>query len=689
MKKQTRYKRSVRFKATQVICGATLIIAVIGLSGGYFLGFRLVRTLIGENYARMAGLLANSVDRIIIEEINDVKTYVDSPFWKMAIEESNLRYKTMSPEAAKRFFLDTDERWKEALPDSPLVKQYLDSTLSIRLRKLAKNNKTVVEIFATDKKGALVASSGKTSDFYQADEEWWQRAFAGGKGKVCMGNIEFDESADVWVLSIAVPIRDESGQVVGVCKCLEGIERFMGHLKDFKIGKEGHAVLVNEKGNIIIHGEIKPLSMKFAKEEILRKIYSTERKWEIIKDPHIHKGKIFVAYAEILHPFLIESGIRWVVFVDHDVDEVFAPLNKLFLQMSVVVAIVILSLIPVAFIFGGVLAKPLRKLSEATKEIARGNWDYDLKIKTGDEIEELAVSFRKMLSSIREKQKEITEAKDKFQNLSETLDAKVRGRTKELTQAQEATLNILEDLQEAKNKIEETLKIKSEFTSVVSHELRTPLTAIKEGIAIVLDGTAGRINPEQKDFLDTAKRNVDRLARLINDVLDFQKLEAGRVEFRMEENDINEVVREVEKEMAPVVKEKKLDFSVKLDKKIHKIKFDRDTVIQVLTNLVSNAVKFTEKGAITIITDYDRKDNAILVSVKDTGPGIKKEDLPRLFRRYEQLEKGKGRKTGGTGLGLAISKEIITRHSGKIWAASEPGKGSTFCFILPVKERRS
>ncbi|MGB2706080.1 MAG: ATP-binding protein [Candidatus Omnitrophota bacterium] len=689
MRKQTWYKRSVRLRIARLICMAVLIVAISALSVGYFLGFRLMRALIGENYARMTEMLASSINRIVSEEVNDAKTYVDSPFWKRAIEESNLRYKTMSPEAAKRFLLDTDKAWVKALPDSPLITEYLGTLLSRRLKNLVKDSETIAEIFVTDKKGALVAASGKTSDFYQSDEEWWQRAFAGGEGKVCLGKIEFDESADTWVIPIAVPIRDESGQVIGVCKCLESIKRFLGHLEDFTIGKAGYAVLANRKGDIIVHKGFEPFSRKFAKDEVLQKIYSTERKWEIIKDPHLHKGKIFVAYAEIMHPHLIESGINWVVFIDQDVDEVFAPLNRLFLQMSVVVAIIILSVIPVAFIFGGIFVKPIEKLSKATKEIAGGDWGYDIKIKTGDEIEELAASFGEMLSSIREKQKALMQAKDKFENLSETLDVKVKERTKQLSEAQEATLNMLEDLQEAKNNIEEALKIKSEFTSVVSHELRTPLTAIKEGIAIVLDGTAGKINAEQKDFLNTAKRNVDRLARLINDVLDFQKLEAGRVEFKMEENDINEVVREIEKEMVPVVKEKKLEFSLKLGKKIPKIEFDRDTIIQVLTNLVNNAVKFTEKGGITVITDYDRKNNAILVSVKDTGLGIRKEDLPRLFQRYEQLEKGKGRKTGGTGLGLAISKEIIKRHNGKIWVESEFGKGASFCFVLPIKERRA
>ena len=119
-----------------------------------------------------------------------------------------------------------------------------------------------------------------------------------------------------------------------------------------------------------------------------------------------------------------------------------------------------------------------------------------------------------------------------------------------------------------------------------------------------------------------------------------------------------------------------------LDKNLPRIKYDHDKIIQVLTNLANNAIKFTEKGGITITTG--KRDNIIQVTVKDTGPGIKEEDMPKLFQQFVQLQ----RKMGGTGLGLSICKQIIEAHRGKIWAESEFGNGATFHFILPIKERR-
>ncbi|MFH1355233.1 MAG: ATP-binding protein [Candidatus Omnitrophota bacterium] len=238
--------------------------------------------------------------------------------------------------------------------------------------------------------------------------------------------------------------------------------------------------------------------------------------------------------------------------------------------------------------------------------------------------------------------------------------------------------------QKTEASLRKALKVKSDFVSMVSHELRTPLTAIKEGIGIVLDGETGLINEEQEDFLNTAKRNVDRLARIINDVLDFQKIDSERIEFETKVNDINEVVRETYKTMGQLAKNKGLDFKIELKEDLPKIEFDLGKITQVLVNLVGNAIKFTDKGGITITTD--RKDNAVCISVQDTGLGIADIEKPRLFQPFEQL--GKDRMTGGTGLGLVISKKIIEQHNGKIWLESEFGKGSTFCFVLPITERR-
>ncbi len=237
-------------------------------------------------------------------------------------------------------------------------------------------------------------------------------------------------------------------------------------------------------------------------------------------------------------------------------------------------------------------------------------------------------------------------------------------------------------IRKAEKESKHAAEIKSRFVSMVSHELRTPLSAIKEGIDIVSDGMAGDVSAKQKEFLDLAKRNVDRLGRLVNDVLTLQKLESGKVAFKKEKNNINMVFEEVLKSMRPLAEKNGLTLRVTRLKELPVFNFDIDGITQVLTNLVSNAIKFTESGGITI--SAQRKNKHVVISVSDTGRGIREESIPRLFKRFEQVEEEGERIAGGTGLGLAISKEIVERHGGKIWVVSEYGKGSIFSFSIPL-----
>jgi PAS domain S-box-containing protein len=239
---------------------------------------------------------------------------------------------------------------------------------------------------------------------------------------------------------------------------------------------------------------------------------------------------------------------------------------------------------------------------------------------------------------------------------------------------------------QAEEAVEKLANIKSKFTAVVSHELRSPLAVVQEALDIVSEGIVGSVNSEQKDILNMAKKNIHRLSRLINDVLDFKKIESGKMEFDIRENDLKNVVTEVCDIIRILAKKKGLDLRLETDEVLPEIKFDRDKVIQVIMNLVNNAVANTQTGSVTL--GIQKENDVVHVRVRDTGAGISAEDLPRLFQPFEQLDAGKGRAKGGTGLGLAITKEIILAHHGKIWVESELGKGSTFHFVLPIQERR-
>lgn len=244
-----------------------------------------------------------------------------------------------------------------------------------------------------------------------------------------------------------------------------------------------------------------------------------------------------------------------------------------------------------------------------------------------------------------------------------------------------------EELEILNRKLKSMYEVQKDFTSTVSHELRTPLASIKSTVDLVLSGAAGDLNADQTKFLTKATSNVDRLSRLINDILDLTKMESGKTELKIEFNDIAKVLDEVVETQGFVAQGKGLYLKHEISQEIPQVPFDVDKMHQVLNNLIGNAIKFTESGGITIYCKYLEESNCIEIRIQDTGPGIKAEDIDKLFQKFQQI--GSAIKhAGGTGLGLAICKEIVNRHGGKIWVESEEGKGSSFCFILPVKERR-
>lgn len=223
---------------------------------------------------------------------------------------------------------------------------------------------------------------------------------------------------------------------------------------------------------------------------------------------------------------------------------------------------------------------------------------------------------------------------------------------------------------------------KTKFASTVSHELRSPIAVIISALDIALDGLAGEVNGELKEILSVAKKNSERLISLIGNVLDFQKIESGKMHYNFQPHNLKDVILEVQGNMEMLSKQKELELKVEFEGDLPEMMFDRGKVVQVLLNLISNAIRHTHAGDVLI--SARKEDGVAHVQVRDAGSGISPQDLPKLFQPFEQVGDHKTRQKGGTGLGLAISKEIIVAHRGKIWAESELGKGSVFHFTLPL-----
>ena len=263
---------------------------------------------------------------------------------------------------------------------------------------------------------------------------------------------------------------------------------------------------------------------------------------------------------------------------------------------------------------------------------------------------------------------------------------------------------LYEEISITNKKLEKLEKLKSEFISIVSHELRTPLTPINNSLEIVLSGQAGELTPEINNFISMAKRNIQRLSGIIEDLLDLSRIQTGKLDYRYKICDITPSLELLKNTFLQVAQEKNIKINLIIKEKLPEIYADSRRIEQILSNLVSNSLKFTSQGGMIEVeasvidenqVEYDNlimpkiKPNGkyIKISVKDNGIGMKKEDIPKIFDKFSQIETSLNRNKGGVGLGLTITKQLIDAHLGAVWVESQEQKGSTFSVILPLLDK--
>ena len=348
-------------------------------------------------------------------------------------------------------------------------------------------------------------------------------------------------------------------------------------------------------------------------------------------------------------------------------------------------------------ILGGALAlllrnllRPVHTLTAVCQDVARGNLSPEAPEDVPGEIGFLCRHFNAMVRALRELHRKEELRRNELQDLNRNLERKVAIRTKAL----ERKARLLED---SNIRLKELDAMKSAFLSSVSHELRTPLTSIL-GFAKLISKDFSRslmslaaANPQVKAKLERVHENLDvicqegeRLTRLVNDVLDLAKIESGRLEWRDTVFPVGDVVRQAVAMSASLAAEKKIGLSVNMGGDGPYLCADRDRIMQVCLNLLHNAIKFTPRGAIVI--SVCSHDNWLQVRVEDSGVGIPRTDLLRVFDKFHQAVGGDTLKSKpqGTGLGLAICRNIVRHYGGIIWAESDPGKGSEVVFELPI-----
>ena len=270
---------------------------------------------------------------------------------------------------------------------------------------------------------------------------------------------------------------------------------------------------------------------------------------------------------------------------------------------------------------------------------------------------------------------------EQLKHASAELERKVQEATAELAQQNEL-------LRRQQIGLEQASALKSQFLANMSHEFRTPLNAILGYTHMLLNGVTGAVSETQKKGLTRIDSNSRHLLALINDILDITRIEAGRMPLNVTSFAIPELVNEVMSELEPIIKRSNLEVSARAAAKLPTLKSDRQKVKQIVLNLLSNALKFTPEGSVTITARYDARNRMVDIAVRDTGVGIAADDQVKVFEDFRQLDSSPARGYGGTGLGLSICRRLAQMLEGTIELESEVGRGSTFVLSLPTRLRR-
>jgi len=249
--------------------------------------------------------------------------------------------------------------------------------------------------------------------------------------------------------------------------------------------------------------------------------------------------------------------------------------------------------------------------------------------------------------------------------------------------------SLIEYIDQANTQLQEIDKLKTDFISIVSHELRTPLTAIKNAATILLKGKLNRagVDPREKELIGIIIKNTERQTRMVGDLLDISKIEAGVMPVCIEQFDVVALIAEVAHTLQSQALEKNITLDMPRDGVVSVVPADPDHTRRIVTNLLTNAIKYTPEGGRIKISIHDGFWE-VVVSVSDTGPGIPKDQIGKLFNKFYRASDVAARQLGGTGLGLMITKGLVEAQKGRIWLETEVGKGSTFYFTLPKTEKK-
>lgn len=772
-------------------------------------------TQIGASFALQAEGVADIVGLYFLQKVGQLQSLAEVEIVKENATERNNSYVGSSDEIVATIQA-LDAQWVVANDNDPLVQRILSAdpainAVTFQTIDFLKAFPAHTEIFATDRYGATIGATGRLSDYYQADETWWQAAWNDGQGAVYISEPTFDESAGVTALLLAVPIvSQDAEEVIGIIRSTLIVDDLANLIESITFGETGQASLFGANGNVLFSsGDMSQLPDA---ARLNQQFASEATGTTIIAD--LQREELFFSYTPV-HVDAASQGLEaqvqtavanlgWVAGVQQSTDEALASVDWA-ARLTGIVGIVIMAIGSLAaFFLARIITRPLSQLTVSAERIDAGNLLVNLPPIDGSEIGRLAMSFGNMVSRLQnafssleqtvaertadltlansQLQQEIVERKQaesvlqaseiRFRSLIQTAASpivylKPDGHIREWNQEAEEIYgyqradilgqNYVETFvpQEAQEKIssaiaqalsgnpprrfehpiltssgkmrillwnvtrlldekntplgvimtglditrrkeaEETIiaardqaleasRLKSELLSKMSHEFRTPLGAILGFSQIMQSGAYGTVSGKQIEKLGSIINSTHYLTRLVEELLDEAKLQAGQLELHPTPFAMIDLIAQVEAQMGVLAQAKGLAIDIDIAPDFPPtIWGDEIRLQQILVNLIGNAVKFTNQGGVDV---YISKANAHhwRLQVADTGIGIAQEDLALIFTPFGQVDGSWTRIHEGTGLGLSIVRQLTELMGGEVEVKSKVGEGTVFIVRLPL-----
>ncbi|MDY6804202.1 MAG: ATP-binding protein [Cyanobacteriota bacterium] len=652
------------------------IVGAVGLVG--YLSFRNGRETVDNMANQLTDEIGTRIEQHVVGYLD--KSHNVLRVTHDAVESDNLKLDDF--EALRRYFWQVV---KEGDLETYLffgnqrgyflgVERLEDGELNYKVRD--RDNEPIRETYLMDDRGN-VADKLKGKEYDPRDRPWYQAAKQLGKPTWSPIFSSFSRQNTSLDLSAVRPIFGETGELLGVLSNKTTLMRVTDFLSDLYISPNGQSFIMERSGDLVVSSHIaEPFIItgdgKSRKIDRLQAIaaenptvsataqHLQERFGSLAsiqQSEQLHfpiKGKLH--YARVM-PLSDGRGIDWLVVVVMPEKDFMAQIDANTRSTILLSLAALLVATGVGIITARWITKPILQLNAAAKEIAEGHWEKTLELHRGDEVGELAESFDRMAIQLK--------------NSFETLE----GQNEQLKQFD---------------------RLKDEFLANTSHELRTPLNGIIGIGEFVLEGSKD-LEPATRSNLATIVSSARRLSNLVNDILDFSKIRHHNLELQAKALDLRGVVEVVVTLVRVLAKNKNIELINAVPPDLPPVRADENRLQQILYNLIGNAIKFTESGAVEISagvvcelvgedpagTNRDKWEH-IEIAVCDTGIGIPEDKLDRIFESFEQGEGSTARKYGGTGLGLAVTKQLVELHGGDIWVRSTPGVGSRFMFSLSI-----